>query len=447
MNTTALATGVLFAMAVGLAALVTYTLSRTVRESTLLKGFVIYSVGGCLFALPQLFIYQSYTTTTNETARQALIAAGILAFLFALTLLYGTIAFRAPDSARELADTLAMVAFTPVRVVIRSALAVVRLGKLLKQLYRNDTPTAVLGTDAPDASGSSSDGGATHTASDAGPDDGTPGTSTPDTTPGAGPTTPSTASDSPDGVSASLSQSPAATTDADIEDAITDTDSDRDAQLPPGHAADADTANQSPIGDDGDTTPNSTAHDDAATDAGDGAAALDTLNVSLGPNDTDDDAADTDDIGAAITSENTDDTPDMFDATIPSTAADPAATRDTDAEEPEATNEPQATNDTSDTTNDANDEEETVDTSSGPSAPTLDIDIGPAPDSETSVDDAVTEHDPDTTIDINPLSDVEELMTGTTPPESPPEPGHERDESPSDTDDDPAHYGGFVFGE
>jgi len=439
MNTTALATGVLFAMAVGLAALVTYTLSRTVRESTLLKGFVIYSVGGCLFALPQLFIYQSYTTTSNETARQALIAAGILAFLFALTLLYGTIAFRAPDSARELADTLAMVAFTPVRVVIRSALAIVRLGKLLKQLYRNDTPTAILGTDAADASGSSSDGGATHTASDADSDDGTPGTSTPDTTPSGGPTTPSTASDSPDGVSASLSQSPAATTDADIEDAITDTDPDRDAQLPPSHAANADTANQSPTSDDADTTPKSTAHDDAATDTGDGAAALDTLNVSLGPSDTDDDAADTDDIGAAITSENTDDTPDMFDATIPSTAADPATTSNTDTEKTEDPNETQATNDTN--------EEKTPDTSPGPSAPTLDIDIGPAPDSETSVDDAVTEHDPDTTIDINPLSDVEALMTGTTPPESPPEPGHERDESPSDTDDDPAHHGGFVFGE
>ena len=150
----------------------------------------------------------------------------------------------------------------------------------------------------------------------------------------------------------------------------------------------------------------------------------------LGPSDTDD-ADDTDDIGAAITSGSSDDTPDMFDATIPSTAADPAATRDTD---------------TDDTDSDAN-EEETPGTSPGPSAPTLDIDIGPAPDSETSVDDAVTEHDPDTTIDINPLSDVEELMTGTTPPESPPEPGHERNESPSDTDDDPAHYGGFVFGE
>jgi hypothetical protein len=440
MNTTALATGVLFAMAVGLAALVTYTLSRTVRESTLLKGFTIYTIGGCLFALPQLFIYQSYTTTSNETARQALIAAGVLAFLFALTLLYGTIAFRAPDSARELADTLAMVAFTPVRVVIRSALAAVRLGKLLKQLYRNDTPTAVLGTDATDASDSSSDGGATHTASDAGPGDDTPGTSTPDTTPGTGPTTPSTASDSPDDVSASLSQSPTATTDADIEDAITDTDSDRDAQLPPGHAADADTANQSPIGDDGDTTPNSTAHDDAATDTGDGAAALDTLNVSLGPDNTDD-TDDTDDIGAAITSGSSDDTPDMFDATIPSTAADPAATRDTDTEKTEDPNETQATNDAADTG------KETADTSPGPSAPTLDINIGPAPDSETSVDDAVTEHDPDTTIDINPLSDVEELMTGTTPPESPPEPAPERDESPSDTDDGPAHYGGFVFGE
>jgi hypothetical protein len=55
----------------------------------------------------------------------------------------------------------------------------------------------------------------------------------------------------------------------------------------------------------------------------------------------------------------------------------------------------------------------------------------------------------DTTIDIDSLSDTEALMTGNTSPESPPEPDPDtlRDEPPSDTDDNSAHYGECVFGE
>ena len=240
-----LAVGIAVSMLFGFLALAGYCTSKGVRNSFIVGGYSIYLIAIGLFGLPQLFIYHRYSTASTQAARDAYLITSATTLLLALALLYGTVAVAAPESSRRAGRKLKHVLTTPIRITLNIIATLTRLTALLRDLYAGNTPTTN-NADTPTSS-TTGDTGTAHATSDTDPDDDTPGTSTPDTTPNTGPTTPSTASDSPDGISASLSQSPSTATDADIEDAITDTDSDRDAQLPPGHAADADTANQSPI--------------------------------------------------------------------------------------------------------------------------------------------------------------------------------------------------------